>query len=71
MDSAERISERIAERREQTRELLKRDPILASLCDSLRTRFNAKLLYLQVGDVTLGTPLESVAIGWSRPKRKK
>lgn len=71
MDSTEKITTRIAERREQTRELLKRDPILESLCDRLKSRFNAKLLYLEVGSVKLGTPLETVAIGWNVPKEKK
>lgn len=67
----ERITARIAKRREQVKSILAKHPDLANLANALRDTFSAKLIYLQCGSVVYGKLELGVPIGMTRIKARR
>ena len=73
MTAEERITQRIEDRKHNVQAILANNPDLSWLANSLREKFNAKMLYLQAGSVIygkleLGTPVGMMKI---EPRKRK
>lgn len=74
MNSEERITERLAKRKELVRSTLeKHDPFLLLLAEYIRSNMGGRMTYLKTPDVTLGTLQVGVPVGLMqiKPKARK
>lgn len=73
MNSEQRITERIENRRKAVQVVMEANPDVRWVAEKLREAFNARLIYLQSGDVVYGKLELGVPVGMTRvtPKRRK
>lgn len=70
--TSDSITQRFEDRKKKTRELLEKDPKLLLLADSLKERFNARLLYIESDGMVLGTKQDmGVPVGYYTIQKKK